>query len=85
VLFAIFKEHRFELRMNRALAAVHHDGEVEQPVELIEHDIVVGVERIGADGVRSEIGFDIVPIGAGAADCGRGRSEFGIGVGRAQQ
>ena len=58
----------FELGMDRALAAIHHDGDVEQLVELVEDDIVVLVEGIVADGVGPEIALDIMPVEAGAAD-----------------
>jgi len=44
VLFGGIAEHRLQLRVNRALAAVHHDGDVKQPVHLVEDDIVPGVE-----------------------------------------
>jgi hypothetical protein len=54
--------------MDRALAAIHHDGDVEQFVELVEDDVVVLVEGIIADGVGPEIAFDIMPVETGAAD-----------------
>ena len=68
VLLGVFGEDRFELGMDRALAAIHHDGDVEQFVELVEDDVVVLVEGIIADGVGPEIAFDVMPVEAGAAD-----------------
>ena len=59
---------RFEPRMDRALAAIHHDRGVEQFVGLVEDDVVVIVERIAADGVGPEIALDVMPVEAGAAD-----------------
>ena len=58
--------------MDRALAATHHQDNVEQPIVMIEDDVVRFVEGIGADGVGPEAGIDIVPVGPPAGDrCGR--------------
>ena len=83
VLLRIVGEDGFERGMDRALAAIHHDGDVEQPVELVEDDVVVRVEGIAADRVGPEIAFDIMPVEAGAADRHHGVAVgllvFGVG------
>lgn len=61
VLFGVFGESRFQRRMNRALAAIHHDGGIEHLAGLVEDDVVVFVEGKGTDPVWTEITLDIVP------------------------
>jgi hypothetical protein len=85
VLLDELGEHRFQLRMDRALAAIHQDGNVEQSVHLVEDDVVVGIERIGADGVLPEAGLDVVPVSARADDGHHGGAEFDVGLGGAQR
>ena len=63
-----FGEGALELRMDRALAAVHHDSDVEQLVELVEDHVVLIVERVRGQRIGPEIAVGIVPVEAGAAD-----------------
>src|SRR5207244_10320682 len=80
-------EYRLELRMDRALAAIHHDGDVEQFVELDEKYVVVIVEGIAADRIRPEIALRVMPTKARAADGDRRAAVSGsvVGVGCAAQ
>ena len=57
-----------QLRVDGALAAVHHDHGVELPARRIEDDLIVADERIAADAVGPEVRRHVVPIGARAAD-----------------
>ena len=44
VLLRIIREDRLELRMDRALAAIHHHGDVEQFIELVEETLEKQIE-----------------------------------------
>jgi hypothetical protein len=55
-------ELRLQLRMDRALAAIHHDGDVEQVavVDRVEDDVVVVVERVAPGPAGTEIRVPVV-------------------------
>ncbi|MDN3918956.1 hypothetical protein [Roseateles violae] len=58
-----------QLRMDRALAAVHRDQQIpELAFALVEDDVVVAIEAVSADRVGPEVGLDVVPVEARAAD-----------------
>jgi hypothetical protein len=58
----------FELGVDGALAAVHHDNGVELPAGLIEHDFVVAGEGILSDAIWPQVRLHVVPIDARTAD-----------------
>ena len=70
--FAVAWNARGELRMHRALAAVHHDDGVELPPGRVEDDLVAGHERVLADAVGLQVDCHVVPVEARAADRHRG-------------
>jgi len=68
VLAGILVERRLQLRVNRTLAAVVHDHDIEGLVELVEDDLVVGGERIGRHAAGLEVRLHVMPVEARAAD-----------------
>jgi hypothetical protein len=66
--FALFLgvliENTFQLRVDGALAAVHHDDRVELLAGLVERDLVVADEGVFADSVRPEVRVHVVPVHA---------------------
>ena len=75
-------KRRLELRMDRTLAAIHHQHDVEQLLKVVEHDVVCFVEGIGTERLGPEVGFDIVPIQPATRDGNRRRSQARRGIGR---
>ena len=74
-------EEGLQLRMHRALAAIHHDSRVELFVARVHHDFVARRERIGRHAIGREQRLDIVPVQPRSADRRGGRQIMRRGVG----
>ncbi len=62
VLSGRLEELRLKLRVDGALAAIHHDRNVKKLRRLIELDLVRGREAVAPNGTGPEIGFHIMPV-----------------------
>jgi hypothetical protein len=57
-------ENWFQLRMNRTLAAIHRDCQIEPLIEFVEGNVVLIVEGVPPDCVWPEVGVYVVPVQA---------------------
>ena len=82
-------EQGAELRVYRALAAIHHQHGVEQlgqsPVADVEHHFVFCVERVRAHATGLEVRLQVMPVEARAADGGRGLAPAAVAFGAGAQ